>query len=232
MTISVVDDVRADADKLKALCVEWGEQRRVDVAVTRYESGESFLADARKTECRVVFMDIYMNGIDGIETARRLREFDSACLLIFLTSSRERMPDAFPCHAFDYLVKPVARIRVFQVLDELEKLLPELQKYIELPMGKQNVRAFLSDIVSAVSEGNYLNIALADEEPLRCRITFSGLCKLLGDDSRFLIVNKGVLVNMDYVDCMQDCACLLQDGSSFPIKVRERSVLERALTEY
>ena len=55
---------------------------------------------------QVVFLDICMEGTNGIETAQRLRAADPDLLIVFVTSSPEYVWDAFPVHPFDYLLKP------------------------------------------------------------------------------------------------------------------------------
>ncbi len=65
-----------------------------------------------------------MNGMDGVSAAKKLRENNGACLLIFLTSCGERMPEAFSCHAFEYIIKPFTPERVGNVLRDAFARLP------------------------------------------------------------------------------------------------------------
>lgn len=60
-----------------------------------------------------------MKHLSGVDTAKRMRADDSGCILVFLTSSMDFMPDAFSCHAFEYIVKPFTEERIFQVLEDV-----------------------------------------------------------------------------------------------------------------
>lgn len=69
----------------------------------------------------VVFLDVEMPGINGVEAARRIRAFLPECALVFATAHGEYMPDAFEFYASDYLVKPFRTDRVRQTLRRLQK---------------------------------------------------------------------------------------------------------------
>lgn len=126
------------------------------------------------------------------------------------------MPDAFSCHAFDYILKPITRSRVFQVLLDAQKLLPGNSRYIEVNSNRQNIPVFLSDIQSAATDAHYLDIHLKDGNLVRTRMTASEFLKLTGEDCRFLVINKGLILNMDYIFNMENNSCIMTDGSRFP----------------
>lgn len=74
-----------------------------------YQSGES-LIDAYKNNIErydVVFLDMEMNELNGIETANLIREFDEHIIIIFVTSHTEYMRESFKCSPFRFLLKPV-----------------------------------------------------------------------------------------------------------------------------
>ena len=56
--------------------------------------------------------------------------------------------------------------------------------------------------------------------------------KLREKDSRFLVVNRGVLVNLDYVESMDGLTCLMKDKRTFPLNTRKHGQLEQALIEH
>ena len=173
-----------------------------------------------------------MKGINGIDTARKLREIDHACLLVFLTFSSDFMPDAFSFHAFDYITKPFSERRLFQVLDDAQKHFPKQTPCINIVSGRQTIPLLLSDIVSVVNDAHYLDICTKDGKHLRSRMTAENFLRLTGHDPRFLSVNRGILVNADYIHAPTKKACILTDGTSFPVRVRDSQKLENALRQY
>lgn len=82
MRIAIVDDLAAERTLLKGR-LEWQLQRRnVQADILEYESGETFLEAARKAPFTAAFLDIYMDGMTGMEAAKKLRKTDTDCLLV------------------------------------------------------------------------------------------------------------------------------------------------------
>lgn len=81
------------------------------------------------------------------------------------------MPEAFSCHAFEYITKPFSPQSIFQVVTDIMEVLPPLQKYIEVISDRKTVRIFLFEIVSVITDAHYLDITLTGWETLRCRMT-------------------------------------------------------------
>ncbi len=131
MKIALVDDERIYLDEITRICREFAAENDIETEISAFSDGESFLSSLDGTGCGMVFMDIFMDGIDGVETVKKLRRRDSGCIVIFLTSCGERMPEAFSCHAFEYILKPFDDKRVKDVLADALKLLPA-SKYIDV----------------------------------------------------------------------------------------------------
>ena len=106
MRIAIVDDIKEERDKLADVLTKQLSRRGIHVNLFEFENGEDFLIAAKERPFTVVFLDIYMSGANGIETARELRTFDSDALLIFTTTSTDHALDGFKVRAMHYLVKP------------------------------------------------------------------------------------------------------------------------------
>lgn len=232
MQIAIVDDEQLYADKIKSLCHDFFAQAGGCVDISSFSNGKSFLDAFEAGIYQIVFMDIFMEGMDGVDTARKMREKDNTCFLVFLTSSTDFMPEAFSCHAFDYVVKPFTGQRVFQVLSDVQQHLPGLPPYIEITCGRQTIPLLLTDIVSVLNDAHYLDICTKDGSHLRSRMTADHFLQLTGNDSRFLSVNRGILVNADYISSIDKESCIINDGTKFPLRVRESQRLENALRQY
>ena len=142
------------------------------------------------------------------------------------------MPDAFSCHAFEYIIKPFSPQRIFKVLGDILEMLPPLQKYIEVINGRKTIRVFLDEISSVITDAHYLDIALSSGETLHCRMTMPEFVMLTDGDSRFLAVNKGIMVNAGCILEFTDNCCVLENGAKLPIRVRDRLKIEQAARDY
>ena len=128
--IAVVDDTRSDREKLASDIAAWFRGKR-EVEVNAFPNAESMLRSFIPGRYRIAFIDIIMpeengasRGENGIALATRLKAMDSKLLVIFYTTSREYVFDAFSIHPFDYLVKPYDRRAVFPRRDRSGDIRP------------------------------------------------------------------------------------------------------------
>ncbi len=232
MKIALVDDDAACLSEMEKLCHAFAVREQRAVETVRFLSAEAFLAAPPESGFSLVFLDIYMDGLSGVEAARLLREVDSRCLIVFLTSSAEHMPEAFACHAFEYVTKPFTPERIEDVLRDAFRLTPDDASYIEIGTGRRSVRVLLEQIVSVSTDGHYLDIGLTDGRTLRPRMTMAEFLDDTGRDARFLIVNKGVALNAEYISDFENNCCILENGARFPIRLRDKLQIEQAVLDY
>ena len=79
MRIAIVDDLAAERALLKDRLEQQLHRRNVQADILEYESGETFLEAARKAPFTAAFLDIYMDGMTGMEAAKKLRKTDTDC---------------------------------------------------------------------------------------------------------------------------------------------------------
>lgn len=118
---AIVEDSKPDAERLKQLLKKAFENENISCSC--FASGDEFLRAGWREGYQVVFLDICMEGTNGIETAQRLRAADPDLLIVFVTSSPEYVWDAFPVHPFDYLLKPYKEEKFEQLAGELRRVL-------------------------------------------------------------------------------------------------------------
>ncbi len=232
LKIAFVDDEPGCLDEIEQICRNFGKETGHPVETLPFESGEAFLRDFETGGFDLVFMDIYMEGMDGVAAALKMRRQDRGCLLVFLTSSMDFMPDAFSCHAFEYVTKPFTRERIFDVLSDAVKVLPREQSYVELTVDRKTVCLFLDEIASAVTDAHYLDITLTDGRKLRCRMTMTEFMEKIGADPRFIPVNKGIAVNAEHILAFEKGCCIMESGARFPIRVRDSAKVEQMARDY
>ena len=113
MHIAVVDDEAIVCEQIKTLIQKALPDQDSEIAL--YTSGRSLLKEGRHFD--LVYLDIQMEGIDGMETARAQPD----ALLIFVTGAKEYALEAFDVSAFHYLLKPLEEVKFTQVLEEAQR---------------------------------------------------------------------------------------------------------------
>lgn len=235
MNIAIVDDLKEERDRVSSLIREYSAINSLDISITTYNSGEELIEDYHPFAYTAIFMDIYMGGMTGIETAKMVLERDRHALIIFLTSSDDHMSSAFSMHVYDYIAKPAEKDRIFRVMDDL--LLRVTEKLDEpsltYPDGSEMIIIPCSQILSvATSKPNYLEITDIDGEKRYARLTFSEASETLLEQGSFLRVTRGTMVNMEFIDNISNSLCTMTDGSSFPVTIKSENELRNTWQNY
>lgn len=230
MRIAVVDDFQKDRDML-ALWVEgYIKEKRVDWELFCYPGGEEFLKDFSSGKFQVVFMDIYMNGMNGMETAKQIRMRDQECRIIFSTSSDQYAVMGYSVQAFDYLVKPYKKERLWELMERLMEQFSRHDRYIEVKEERIVKRVWVDTILMAELVGHYVWIYTSDQT-IKTRMKIKELAELL-DDGRFLECYRNILINMDFVEKLGADEFLLRGGKKAPIQESRMKTVRQIFSDY
>ena len=139
MLIYLCDDSESDILRLKHYLNSYAEKRKLDFELTVFSSGEELL-DAfsqalKKPE--LIFLDIFMAGINGMDAARQLRSMDYRGGIIFTTSSLEHAVDSYEVNAHYYLQKPYDRSRFENAMARCGSLLQKARPHFSFMIKKR-----------------------------------------------------------------------------------------------
>ena len=234
MNIAIVDDIRNEIDNLKKLLSEYAATIGTTFSFSEFSSGEDFLDNYHAFKYTIIFLDIYMTGITGIKVAEKIRETDKEAIIVFSTTSVEHMADAFSIHAFDYVVKPAKKDKIFRMMDDiLQKHTSFYSEKLKFSVNRQDYMIPYSEIVSIeTSKRNYLEISNSRGELFKPRMTFSYILELLRNENNFLQINRNIIVNMDYISSMDDGMCKMEGNLSFPIYTKKIKETEQIWRNY
>lgn len=230
LRFAVVEDRLPDAQRLESL-LRLAFGNGYTLVCDHFESGDVFLQAFPSRTYQAVFLDICMEGTNGIDTARTLRRTDPDLLLVFVTSSPEYVWDAFPVHPFDYLLKPYREEKLFQLADELRRVLFRAEPELDVRIARQPVQLPLRKIQYAMSQNHYVRIVTDDGE-CRAVSTFAQVEQLLRAQENFLVCNRGVILNMDKVLRLDGDSFEMLDGTRLPVRQKDKNVLFAQFTQY
>lgn len=158
-----------------------------------------------------------MNGINGIETANKLRTFDKDCILVFTTMSTDYALDGFRVRAFHYLVKPYSNEELDNLFDEIIKRFPTPDKYLDVRVIGGTIRVRFGEIMYAEHFKHQIYIHLSNGNTTVTRKTFKDFIAELGGDERFFLCNRGVIINLEYAEDFDGTAFILKDGATISV---------------
>jgi len=172
-----------------------------DAEVILFENGNSLLAYPGQLD--ILFLDIQMQPIDGMETARELRRSGNHVTIIFVTAIEEYVFQAFDVQAFHYLVKPFGREKFFQVLrraveerKELRFREREEKPAIVIKQGSMTQKVYLCEILYAEVYNRKVVIHKKDGD-IEYYGKLGDLEKQAGKD--FFRTHRAYLVNLQYI---------------------------------
>lgn len=217
MRIAIVDDLAAERALLRQRLEHQLARRNVQAELLEYESGDDFLAVEQAESFTVAFLDIYMAGANGIETAKALRKQDTDCLLIFTTTSTDHALEGFQVRAMQYLVKPFTEEDIAQLMDELLARIPRPDKYLELKTSEGELRLSYKNILYAEHFSHVIYIHTTAGKTVSTRQPFKNFIEPLKDDPRFFVCGRGIIVNLEHAADLNKATFCMDDGSKVVI---------------
>ena len=194
LNIAICDDEKAIREQINELI----EKEKPGVCPEFYETGDSLLAAGNQFD--IVFLDIQMDGTDGIETAKKLRQRDEDAILIFITGIREYVFKAFDVAAFHYLLKPIEEDKFHEVFQrakrELEKRKKQRRETIFIKTRNRSFTLEKDSILYIESRAKKVEIHTAGET-IEAYASMNEMEGQLGES--FYRCHRGYLVNMAYV---------------------------------
>ena len=200
LRIGICDDIYDARLVLRAALERALEKRRVQGQFREFSSGEGLLRwlESHAGELDLVFLDMEMGELDGMETARRLRAADAGLQLVFVTGYAEHVFDGYSVGALGYLLKPPKAEQLEEVLDRAQAaLVRDLDRAYICRSGDTHYRIPIANILYFVSDRRQVACVTAGRE-----YTFYG---------------KLYLVRTGAVDRMEGGEVVLRDGRRLPV---------------
>ncbi len=223
LRIAICDDSEDDREILKSLLEKCYISADEDV-VYEFSSGKNAVSFLQKHpgEIDLLFGDIEMPNLSGMEAAEAIRAFDASIQLIFVTGYPDYVFDGYRVGAMDYLVKPVKEDRLREVLERIRTLLGYKSRCYCLKNTEGSYRFYYSDISYFYSDKRKIVLVSKGKE-----IDFYGKLDALETelDDSFVRIHQRYLVNASHVEKIGHSSVMV-DGRELPVS---RSLKEGAV---
>lgn len=200
-----------------------------DIKTMIFYSGEALLAQCQEEgqSFDAFFIDIEMSGMDGVKTAKAIREMDRDVSIIFVTSYKKYAIDCINCGPLRFLVKPIQLDALKEAVDSIIKLITEKRETISFKENGDDVRLYCDEIIFCESNGHMLTL-YTKEGQFRTRINISELEEHL-KKAHFFRPHKSYLINMRYLKRICDKDVELYGTSlRIPLSRNKKSALQEA----
>ena len=192
MDIAIADDEKPIRDHICNLI----EKQKTECRLSAYANGEELISSEQRFD--IVFLDIHMEEMNGIETARKLREKWEDVVIIFITGLKEYVFEALDLYAFHYLLKPLDEQKFAEVLEKAVAEVIKNSKRKWLFIKTRNLTLDQSDILYIESKAKKVEIhTIGTKRSIEIYGSMDNLESQLGDD--FYRCHRAFIVNMLYI---------------------------------
>ena len=216
LQIAVCDDEVIECCNMAKKIKDILEEMKIPCIIRQFQSGGELLHAPEHFD--IVFLDIIMRDLNGLKTAQIFREkFDR--ILIFMSSSREYVFEAYDVEAFQYLLKPVEDGKLKSVLQKaVLKTESRSQEFIIVSRERQKKKLFLDDIYYFEIQGRVVYVH--GPEGIFTYYEQIGELENKLRDKGFFRCHKSYLINLKYIDGYNRQEALLENGEKIVIAKR------------
>lgn len=218
--IAVCDDNIDELSNIIQLINLYRSSKHLNCEYAVFPNGFDLISALEKgNRFDIYCLDIIMPGFTGIDVAKEIRTLDKTAPILFFTSSPEFALESYSVRAINYVLKPISKEKLFFTFDELLEHI-EAQRNDDAIIVKSNEgiqKILISNLVFAEVIGRNVLYHLLSGKVIECTDSFSSVCDNLLKYSCFIKTHRSYIVNMQYVDTIENRQVTLQTLTSVPI---------------
>ncbi len=211
MKIAICDDREDDRCALKALLEAYE-----DFEIREYGSGKSLCGDMDYIrECGIVFLDINMDGMDGLEAARQIKAECPKVHIVLVTAYVNYALDGYKVKASRFLLKDDLEQTLQECMDDIQREIQREERVVEFGFVEGNVRLRVDDIIY-IETSRHKNVFYTQGQ------TFSIYKKMdeLEEELKgmgFVRIHQSFLINMKYIEKISSYVMILTTGKEISV---------------
>lgn len=227
--LAVCDDDTAARELISGYLRSWGAQAGHLVQIDSFPSAEAFLFRyAEDKSYDMLLLDIEMDGMNGVELARIVRADNHELQIIFITGFSDYIADGYEVEALHYLMKPVNREKLFDVLNRAAQKLLRRERVLLLELSGETVRIPLEEISYLEVLKNYVTIQANEAYTVK-----KPLVELMRQlDDGFIRTGRSHVVNLRFVKRVTKTTVFLKTGTAIPLPRGMYETVNRAIIRY
>ena len=225
MKIAVCDDSREDREALRALLEACGH----DFEIREYSLGTGLYADMEYVrECGIVFLDINMDGMDGLEAAGKIKAECPKVHIVLVTAYVNYALDGYKVKASRFLLKDDLEQTLQECMDDILREIRQEERVVEFGFVEGNVRLRVDDIIY-IETSKHKNVFYTKGQE------FSIYRKMddLEEDLKgmgFVRIHQSFLINMKYIDRISSYVMILTTGKEISVPKSRYPEVKRQYT--
>jgi len=235
LQIAVCDDNIDELSNMVQLIGLYRTSRHLNCEHAAFSNGFELISALEKGKRFDIYcLDIMMPGFTGIDAAKEIRTFDKTAPILFFTSSPEFALESYSVKAINYVLKPISKEKLFFTLDEvLEQIKAKEEEDAVIVKSNEGIQKILiSNLVFVEVIGRNVLYHLRSGKVVECMEPFSAVCDSLLKYGYFMKPHRSYLVNMQYVDTIENHQITLQTLSSVPVAQGKAKEMKQQYLNY
>lgn len=223
LKIAICEDVKEFADRLESSLQIWATGSGVNISVRKFTDGVPLLYCIDENGMfDLIFMDVEMDKMNGLETAAKIREADFITSIVFVSQYEDYYKDAYNVHPFHFLSKPVSQNKVDEVMKAYMKMKGQDGETFSFSINKAQFTISLADVLYFSSERRRVCITCKDAE-----YSFYGKLgdvqeQIEGKNCKFLRIHQSFLVNLKHIKEYHYSELIMSNGENLTISKDNR----------
>ena len=230
MRIAICEDLEKDAHALRDMLEAYRAKHGLYMEIAVFSSAEELLAAFVPGYFHILFMDIFLKNLTGVDAVKKIRAQDEDCTVIFVTVSDSHAVDGFALRAAHYLIKPLDFASFCQAMERCKEQVDRFSRSIEVLENRAPVRVRIRDILYAEVFKNFCIIHTPGRD-IKAYLSIDALESELEGES-FFRCHRSYLVNLRrVVDVLED-RFLLEGGGEAWISRKVLAGAKKAYRDY
>lgn len=215
--IAICDDSPAFLQQMKFMIEHWDASVARSIVTELFDNGDALLSAHTRKPFDIILLDIIMPLLNGINTARELREQDKTVKIVFITASSEFAVESYTVKASNYLLKPVSPDNLFACLNELISEIRSITKCMLVRGLDATHRIPLADIEYVEAQMKHVVFFLRDNRTLESPEPFYFYEQALMLEDGFFKCHRSYIVNIHRIDNYSHSKIVMRSGDNIPI---------------
>jgi len=208
LKICICEDDKAQRDYLSEIINIWAKKVGRDIKLYLFDSAEKYLFEMEEEKVDVLFLDIQMGNLNGMDLARKIRINNEYTKIVFITGIKDYVYEGYEVNAFRYIIKPYDEKIVIDILESLVEILrTDESVYYTFKINNQTIKLSQDEIVYINVEGHYINLFTKKE-----KYVWKQSLKNIKNELEFMVMaNRSQLVNIKYVSSITRECCIVDN---------------------
>ena len=229
INIAICDDEQVILNSIEKLVTDFFHSQNIEIKIFLFSSGEELLGIGKDID--ILFLDIQMKHLNGIETARKIRSKGYKGFLIFITVLKEMVFQSFEVQPFDYLLKPIQYDNFQKTMERLLLSMKSADKEnLLIQRGSESSIVSFGEIVfcEIIDRKVYLHLKSAEVIDYYDRI--DNLEKKL--DNRFFRCHRSYLINLQYLISYKNGFAHMVENHQIPVSRLRSKEFSNVILQY